>query len=116
MGIKMNNSGNSYAEKFFRRLQEQIEIAQKENRPIKEYVQKQIELLEGSHDEFVLTAKSQGYNMNDPRVGEIEVRQYTAMKQLAEKIGLPVEKYDKLIHDVRVRVFGEENAKRFFKD
>lgn len=112
MGIKMNN--NNFSQKLFNSLQEKIEIAQKENRPIKEYVQKQIEILQESHDEFILQAKSQGYEMNNPKVGEIEVRQYSAMKQLAQKIGLPVEKYDKMIYDVQVRIFGEENAKRFF--
>ena len=112
MGIKMNN--NNFSQKLFNSLQEKIEIAQKENRPIKEYVQKQIEILQESHDEFILQAKSQGYEMNNPKVGEIEVRQYSAMKQLAQKIGLPVEKYAKMIYDVQVRIFGEENAKRFF--
>ncbi|MCM1338919.1 MAG: hypothetical protein NC191_04550 [Muribaculaceae bacterium] len=112
MSIKMD--GNKFAKMTFSQLQAQIEAAQKESKPIDKFVKRQIELLEGSLDEFRSQAKEKGYDMNHPKVGEIEVRQYSAMKQLAQKIGLPVEKYDKLIKDVQVRVFGEENTKRFF--
>ena len=109
--IKMNNA----TEKFFNRLQQQVEKAESENKPIQGLVRQQIKLLQEAHDEFIYTAKNRGYDMRNPQVGEIEVRQYSAMKQLAQKIGLPVEEYDELIKNVKIRVFGEENYKRFFE-
>ncbi len=110
MGIKMNGP----ADNPFMVLQKKIEEAQKLNKPIDGYVKQQIDLLKNAHDEFVKTAQEQGYDLNNPRVGEIEVQQYSAMKQLAQKIGLPVDEYDEMIKSVQIRVFGEENAKRFF--
>jgi len=114
MGLKMDD--NSYSKKMFQFLQNKIDEAQKQNQPVNDYVRKQIEVLQDAHDEFVATAKKQGYDMKNPKVGDIEVQQYSAMKQLAQKIGLPVEKYDDLIKDVRIRIFGEENYKRFFEN
>ena len=110
--IKMNNA----AESFFNRLQQQIEKAELENKPIQGLVKQQIKLLQEAHDEFISTAKSKGYDLLNPQVGEIEIRQYSAMKQLAQKIGLPVEEYDNLIKEVRIRIFGKENYKRFFEN
>ena len=110
--IKMNNA----AENFFNRLQQQVEKAELENKPIQGLVKQQIKLLQEAHDEFISTAKNKGYDIiKNPQVGEIEIRQYSAMKQLAQKIGLPVEEYDELIKQVKIRVFGEENYKRFFE-
>ena len=106
----MNNNSD-----LFKKLQQQIEIAEKNGQPIKTFVKQQIDLLQLSHDEFIKTAQKQGYEMNNPRVAQIEVQQYSAMKQLAQKIGLPVDEYDKLIKEVQLRIFGEENYKRFFQ-
>lgn len=111
MGIKMNDNSN-----LFNMIQKQIENAEKNGQPIKTFVKQQIELLKSSHDEFMRTVKKQGYDINNPRIGDIEVKQYTAMKQLAQKIGLPVDEYDKLIKNVRIRIFGEENYKSFFEN
>lgn len=108
--MKMNNA----TEQFFNRLQQQIEKAELENKPIQGMVKQPIKLLQQAHDEFVSTAKRERYDMRNPKLGEIEVRQYSAMKQLAQKIGLPVDEYDNLIKQVKIRVFGEENYKRFF--
>lgn len=110
MVIKMNNSTE-----LFNQLQKRIELAIKENKPIKSLVEQQIKLLQEAHDEFISTAKIKGYNMQSPQVGEIEIQQFSAMKTLAQKIGLPVDEYDKLIKNVKIRVFGEENYKRFFE-
>ena len=110
MGIKMNNNSD-----LFKALQQQVEAAEKAGQPIKTLVKQQIDLLKLSHDEFVKTAKKDGYELNNPKLAEIEVNQFSAMRQLAEKIGLPVEEYDKKIKEVRVRVFGEENYKRFYE-
>ena len=111
MGIKMNDNSQ-----LFNAIQKQIEVAEKNGQPIKTYVRQQIDLLKASHDEFIKSAKQQGYDMNNQKLGEIEVRQFSAMKQLAIKAGLPVEEYDKLIKEVRIRIFGEENYKRFFEN
>ena len=113
MGVDMNSNSNK---QFFDMLQTKIDKATAENRPIDDYVKKQISLLKESHDEFINTAEKRGYNINSPQVGEIEVQQYSAMKALAQKIGLPVEEYDELIKKVQIRVFGEENYKRFFEN
>lgn len=111
MGVNMDNNSN-----LFKSLQQQVKVAEIQGQPIDHLVKKQIDLLKDSHDEFIKTAQKNGYEMNDPRVGDIEVSQYSAMRSLARKIGLPVEEYDKLIKDVRVRIFGEENYKRFFEE
>lgn len=111
----MTNKIETATEKFFIKLQQKIETAQKENKPIKNLVKQQIKLLQEAHDEFVLNAKNREYDHSDPIVGEIEIRQYSAMKQLARKIGLPLEEYDELIKNVKIRVLGEENYKRFFE-
>ena len=100
----------------FNQLQKLVEKAELENRPIAEYVKKQIQVLQNSHDEFVKMAKAEGYDMDSQRVGDIRVRQYAAMRQLAKKIGLPVDKYDEVIKEIRIKMFGEENYKRFFVD
>ncbi len=110
--IKMNNA----AERFFNRLQQQIEKSELENKPIQGLVKQQIKILQEAHDEFVSIAKSKGYDLLNPQVGEIEIRQYSAMKQLAQKIGLPIDEYDQKIKNIKIRVFGKENYNRFFKD
>ena len=46
-------------------------------------------------------------------MGEIEVQQYSAMRQLAERAGIPHD-YNRLIRDVRVRIFGEEAVRENF--
>ena len=59
---------------------------------------------------------SKFFYWKNPRVGEIEVQQYAAMRQLSQQIGdeLRAQKYDMLIRRVRVRIFGEESTRRFF--
>ncbi len=109
MGIKMHGSDNP-----FMALQRQIEEAQKLNKPIDGYVKQQIKLLKDAHDEFVKTAQEQGFELTNPNVSEIEIQQISAMKQLAQKIGLPVKEYDEMIKKIRIRVFGEANYERFF--
>lgn len=101
----------------FAELQKLIDEAIKNNEPYKRYVKEQIELLKIADYEFIEQARKEGYDVvHDPKVGEIRVRQYAAMKQLAMKIGLPVERYDEEIKKIQIGVFGEENYKRFFGD
>ncbi|MGN0031036.1 MAG: hypothetical protein ACI37Q_03680 [Candidatus Gastranaerophilaceae bacterium] len=110
MAIKMNSGNHDY----FNRLQLKIEQAQADNKPFLHYVKRQLELLEEAHDEFVAKAQKEGFDINAPKVGEIEVQQYSAMRALAEKWGLPSEKYDNLIKNVQIRIFGKENYENFF--
>ena len=110
MSIGKMNGGT---QDFFNNLQKKIDLAVKENRPIDSYVKKQIEILEQSHDEFVLRAQAEGYDLRNPNVAEIELEQYSAMKALAARIGLPVEKYDETIKQIQIRVLGEDGYKRF---
>ncbi len=109
MAIKMDGNQN-----YFNRLQQKIEQAQRENKPYAHYIERQIKLLEEAHDEFVAKVTKEGYDLNSPNIGEVEVRQYSAMRALAEKAGLPLEKYDEMIKSVQVRIFGEENYERLF--
>lgn len=103
-------------QKDFKMLQHLIDEAIRDNKPYDCYVKEQIHLLEDSLNQFLENAKEEGYDIiHNPKVGEIEVRQYTAMKQLSMKIGLPIEQYDEKIKQIRIRIFGEENYKRFFE-
>lgn len=100
----------------FEELQHLLEVAEKKGEPIDQLVKSQISLLEKAHDEFIRKALDKGYKRENPKLAEIEVAQFTAMKQLALKIGLPSEPYDKLIRETRIRIFGEENYKKFFEN
>ncbi len=110
MAIKMNSGNQDY----FNRLQKKVEQAQLENKPYAHYIQKQIELLENAHDEFVARAQKEGYDLNNTNIAETEIKQFSAMRALAQKAGLPVEKYDELIKKVQIRIFGEENYENLF--
>lgn len=107
MAIKMTNSTD-----YFNKLQQRIDKAIAENKPYDHYVKKQIQLLEDAHDEFIATVKKDGLDINQPNIGEIEVRQYSAMKALAKKIGLPIQQYDELIKQVQIRILGEEGYEK----
>ena len=110
MGIGKMNGGT---QDLFNNLQKKIDLAVKENRPIDSYVKKQIEILEQSHDEFVLRAKAEGFDLSSLSVAEIELQQYSAMKALATKIGAPVDKYDDVMKQIQIRVLGEDGYKKF---
>ena len=47
---------------------------------------------------------------------EVEVKQYSAMKQVAKKIGIDTKKYDNLIKEARIRVFGEDAVREYFSN
>lgn len=106
----MNENSNKFKE-----LQARIEEAEREGQPIVELIKEQIALLQESHDKFVEQALAMGYNLDNERVGDIEIQQYTAMKQLAQKVGLSTKEYDEKIKETRIRIFGEINYKRFFE-
>lgn len=74
-----------------------------------------LEQLESAHDEFLLRAAGEGYNVEtDPDVGQIEMQQFSVMKQLAEKLGLPLDKYNEKIQALRGRMLGKEVAEKYF--
>lgn len=86
-------------------------------KPPKTLYAKQIMLLEKAHDEFIETAKKKGYDLStNLDILEIEIKQFSAMKQVAEKIELPTIKYDDLIKQARTRIYGEEATKTVFKE
>ena len=93
----------------FREIQKLVEETEAKGESITLLVREQIALLRDSHDEFIKMAQAAGQDLSNPRVGDIEVAQYSAMKQLAAKIGDPTEEFDELIKSVRIRIFGETN-------
>ncbi|MCM1003266.1 MAG: hypothetical protein NC408_02875 [Candidatus Gastranaerophilales bacterium] len=109
MGVGMNNNSN-----LFMKIQQQIETAEKAGQPISHLVKQQIELLKGSHDEFVKTAADKGYDKASFTFGKMEIDYFAAMRQLAQKIGLPLDEYDERIKQIQIRIMGEENYNRVF--
>ena len=54
--------------------------------------------------------------LNDINIASIEIRQYATIRELAKKINIPYEKYDNLIKNVKIRIFGEDNYDKFFEE
>lgn len=78
---------------------------------------KQIELLEKAHNEFIERSIAKGYDLStNLDVLEIELKQFSAMKQIAKKINVPTLKYDNYIKEARIRVLGKEVTETYFKD
>ena len=76
---------------------------------------KQIGILEKAHEDLINNAKAQGYDINSNlHILELEIKQFTAMKQLAAKVNFPTDKYDRMIREARVRVLGEEFVAQHF--
>ena len=93
-------------------LANKIKEAEKLNKPIDNLVKRHIKVLEAHYDEFVKQAnKNNIHNLNRAK---IEIELYSNIKAWANKIGLPVDKYDKAINKIRVENLGEENVKNFF--
>lgn len=89
------------------RLLAEIEAAEHNGSPVDALCVEAIGCLETARQEFLHRARQQGYAANNLRVGEIEIQQLTAMRQLARRGGLP-DIYTAEIRQVRVRVLGEE--------
>lgn len=90
----------------FESLQKQIEAAEKNGEPIDNYVKQQIAMLEDAHAKFLAAALAQGYQLTNLELGRIEVQQFSAMIQLAQKIGLPTQEYEERIKEVQERFLG----------
>ena len=84
----------------------------KNNQPIDGLVKEQIAIMEQNHDAFVKQAEEEGID-NIAR-GRVEVQLYTNIITWAKKIGLPTDKYEKAIRDIRVKFLGEENTKKYY--
>lgn len=96
-------------------LNTKIELAEQKGSVPRELYIRQIELLKTAHDEFIKTAIKKGYDLNtNLDIMEIEIKQYSAMKQVAEKINAPTKEYEDAIHSVRIRVLGEETVRQHF--
>lgn len=96
-------------------LEEQIKQAEKNGEPIDKFVLREIDILQETIDLFMENMKAQG-RTNEINIAEIEIRQYAAMKQLAQKINKPCDVYDNKIKQAKIRIFGEENYKNFFEN
>ena len=82
---------------------------------LRKQVIQQIEKLQEKHDEFVLAAKKSGVDLNNYKIGAIEIKFYTLIKALSEKLGLSTEKYDNAIKEIEIRTFGQDGYEQFFK-
>lgn len=96
-------------------LEQKINQAQASGKPIKQYVLRQIEILQNAIDIFH-KQMAQENRAEDVQVAEIEIRHYAMMRELAKKINEPTKKYDDAIKNIRIKIFGAENYKLFFKD
>ncbi len=97
------------------KLNIQIEQAEQKGSVPKELYIRQIELLKAAHEEFIQTVIKKGYDLNtNLDIMEIEIKQYSAMKQIAQKINAPIKEYEDAIFSIRVRVLGEETVKQHF--
>ncbi|MGN0031023.1 MAG: hypothetical protein ACI37Q_03615 [Candidatus Gastranaerophilaceae bacterium] len=96
-------------------LEYKIKQAQEHNEPIDNYILREISWLQQQLDIFLEKSKQEGKDIEtDFDIAEIEIRQYAAMKQLAQKINHPCDIYDEKIKQVQVRIFGEKNWENFF--
>ena len=97
-----------------KQLVQQMQDAERQNKPIDKIVNQHINLLEEFHDVFVKKADRENYAPLDKVSGEVKI--YSNMKVLAKKIGLPVEEYDKKIFELRCKIFSPDAVKQLFHD
>ena len=90
----------------------QVRQYEKEHKPIEPLVKEQIAIMERHHDAFVKEAEKNGVdNIGRAR---IEIQLYYNIITWAKKIGLPTDKYEKAIRDIRVKFLGEQNTAKYF--
>lgn len=105
----------SYKEEMEKINTQILEAEKNGKQPSKMLFIRQIELLEKAHNEFMEIAKKKGYDLSSNLdILEVELKQFTAMKQLAKKIGIPTNKYDNYIRNARIRVYGKEDTDKIF--
>lgn len=101
---------------LYTELQQQVEKAQKLNNPIDIFVKKQIKLLEEVHDDFVSSAMAKNKDIeSDLSFTEVRIKQLQAIASLCKKIGLPTEKYDNKIREIRIKNLGVDFVNERYK-
>lgn len=100
-----------FAEKSQQLLQK-INDAEKLKKPIDSLAKKYINLLEEFHDVFVRHADKHDFSPIDKASGEVKI--YGNIIYMAKKIGLPVDKYNKKIFDIRASIMGKQFVKENF--
>ena len=102
--------------KIYLYLQKQVEKAEELKQPIQKYVVQQIKLLEQVHDEFVSStlAKNKDLESNIEFIG-VRIKQLQAIASLCRKIGLPTEKYDNQIREIRIKNLGADFVNQYYK-
>ena len=97
-------------------LNKQVELAEKAGQLPIDLYKRQLEILEYAHEDFIKRAQKAGYNLHSNlEVMEVEIKQISAMKQIAQKAGMDTDNYEKRIEDVRIRVLGESSIEVNFK-
>lgn len=96
-------------------LEEKIKLAEQNGQPIEKYILREIEILQQAIDTFVEQAKERN-NLDEFDIGEVEIKQYATMRQLAQKINYPTEKFDTAIKNIKIKLFGEEGYNNFFSE
>ena len=94
-----------------RELVNLIKEAEKQNKPIENLVKEQIAIMECQKDEFI--RRSEDMQLDEIAKARTEIQMYNNIKFWAQKIGLPIDKYDKLIDQVKIKIFGEDNYQIF---
>ncbi len=98
----------------FIKLQQEIELAEQNHMPTKQLVIQQIQLLKEAHENLLKLAQKRGLDIeHDTRIIETEVQQFFAMRELAIKAKLPIDEYNELIKQARIRQFGKESYELF---
>lgn len=92
----------------------QVKEAERLNKPIDNLVREQIAIMECQKDEFVKQADNLGFD--DLGKARVEIGIYSNIKFWAQKIGLPVDKYDSKIKELRIKNLGAEFVKENFGD
>lgn len=95
-------------------LVDQIQEAEARGYPIDELVKECLSLLGDFRVLYVADAKMKNLAKMDRVSGEIKI--VSNMKALSKKIGLPIERYDREIFDLRCQIFAPEAVRQIFHD
>jgi len=103
----------SESQKIFMELQNKINKAEKSKQPIEHFVKQQIKILESIHDSFSKTSKSNTIQEHIA-ISETKIKQLYVIINLCKKIGLPTNKYEEKIRQIRIKDLGAEFVKQNF--
>ena len=111
-----NISDNIDTNEEYNRLACEKDELEKQGKSTTEITKHLIAVLSAAHKRFLETAEREGYDLQNPQVSDIEIKQFSAMRQLAKEACLPTKPFAKIIRDIRVRTFGEETVKNNFDE